>query len=170
MMPPLTAAGLLALTAVNAWLLTVLLQDHGAEAQTPVAKSEWKPKSSSAALGMPGPKPLTIYGSILAQPVFFKSRQPFVPPPPPPPLTPKAPAPAPAPVVVDPGLVLGGVIITPDVKKAYLFSRADARGAWASEGETFMGWTVQSIDAESAKLLQANRTINLQLYPPRVQP
>jgi hypothetical protein len=33
-----------------------------------------------------------------------------------------------------------------------------------------MGWTVQSIDAESAKLLQANRTIDLQLYPPRSQP
>jgi hypothetical protein len=82
MIPPLTAAGLLALTAVNAWLLTVLLQDHGPEAQAPVAKSEWRPKSSGSAAGMPGPKPLTVYGSILAQPIFFKSRQPFVPPPP----------------------------------------------------------------------------------------
>jgi hypothetical protein len=81
-----------------------------------------------------------------------------------------APAPVPAPVVVDPGLVLGGVIIAPDVKKAYLFSKADSRGTWASEGENFMGWTVQSIDAASATLLQANRTIDLQLYPPRSRP
>jgi hypothetical protein len=73
MIPPLTAAGLLALTAVNAWLLTVLLQDHGLEAPAVVAKTEWKPKSLGATLGTPGPKPLTIYGGILAQPIFFKS-------------------------------------------------------------------------------------------------
>ncbi len=170
MIPPLTAAGLLALTAVNAWLLTVLLQDHVSQAQAPVAKSEWRPKGSGSTLGMPGPKPLTVYGSILAQPIFFKSRQPFVPPPPPSPLTPMAPAPAPAPVAVDPGLVLGGVIIAPDVKKAYLFSKADSRGTWVSEGESFMGWTVQSIDAASAQLLQASRTLDLQLYPPRSRP
>src|SRR6185436_18393725 len=101
------------------------------QAQAPVAKSEWKPKASGSTLGMPGPKPPTVYGSILAQPVFFKSRQPFVPLPPAPPPVPKAPAPAPAPVVVDPGLVLGGVVITPDVKKTYLFSKADSRGTWA---------------------------------------
>jgi hypothetical protein len=166
--PPLTAAGLLALTAVNAWLLAVLLQDHGSMAQPVVAKSEWKPKSSGSTLGMPGPKPLTIYGSILAQPIFFKSRQPFVPPPPPPPLAPMAPAPAP--VAVDPGLVFGGVIITAEVKKAYLFSKADPRGTWVSEGEIFMGWTVQSIHAASARLSQANRSIELHLYPPRPQP
>jgi hypothetical protein len=144
------------------------LQDHAREAQAPVAKSEWTPKSSGSGLGMPGPKPLTVYGSILAQPIFFKSRQPFVPPPPVPPPVPKAPAPAP--VFIDPGLVLGGVIITPDVKKAYLFNKTDSRGTWASEGDSFMGWTVQSIDAESAKLLQASRTLHLQLYPPRPQP
>jgi thiamine pyrophosphate-dependent acetolactate synthase large subunit-like protein len=85
------------------------------------------------------------------------------PPPPTPPPVPQAPAPAPPPAI-DPGLVLAGVIITADVKKAYLVNKADSQGIWASEGESIMGWTVQSIDAESAKLLQANRTLDLRLY------
>jgi hypothetical protein len=168
--PPLTTASLLALTAVNAWLLTVLLQDRGSEAQPVVAKSEWRPKSTGSSLGMAGPKPLSVYGGILAQPIFFKSRQPFVPPPPAPPPPLKAPVLAPAPVVVDPGLVLGGVIITSHVKKAYVVSKANSEGTWAMVGETVMGWTVQSIDAGSAELLQGNQKIHLQLHPSRPQP
>jgi len=163
---PLTAASLVALAAVNVWLLGVVLQDHGPEAHAVAAKSEWRPKPPGSMTGVPGPKPLTVYGGILAQPIFFKSRQPFVPPPPAPPPQAKAPAPAP----VDPGLALGGIIIAPDVKKAYVVSKADSRGTWASEGDSVMGWTVQSIDAGSARLGQANRTIDLHLYAPKPPP
>ena len=165
---PLTAASLVVLAAANIWLLSVVLQDHGPEAQVVAAKSEWRPKPPSSTMGVPGPKPLTVYGGIIAQPIFFKSRQPFVPPPPPPP--PLAKAPAPAPAAVDPGLALGGVIIAPDVKKAYILSKSDSRGTWASEGDSVMGWTVQSIDSGSARLGQANRTIELHLYAPKPQP
>jgi len=165
---PLTAASLVALAAVNVWLLGVVLQDHGPEAHAVAAKSEWRPKPPGSMTGVPGPKPLTVYGGILAQPIFFKSRQPFVPPPPAPPPQAKAPAPAPAPV--DPGLALGGIIIAPDVKKAYVVSKSDSRGTWASEGDSVMGWTVQSIDAGSARLGQANRTIDLHLYTPKPPP
>jgi hypothetical protein len=161
---PLTAAGLFALAAVNAWLLSLLLQDRASEGQVLATKSEWRPKPPASAAGVPGPKPLTVYGGILAQPIFFKSRQPFVPPPPAPPPVPQAPAP-PSPPAVDPGLVLAGVILAADIKKAYLVNKADSQGIWASEGESFMGWTVQSIDAGSAKLVQANRTLDLRLYP-----
>jgi hypothetical protein len=42
-------------------------------------------------------------------------------------------------MIVDPGLVLGGVMIKNDVRKSYVFSRAGASGAWASEGDEFMG-------------------------------
>ena len=162
---PLTGAGLIALTAVNAWLLIVVLHDHRPEAQAVVATSEWKPKPPGSTTGVPGPKPLTVYGGISAQPIFFKSRQPFVPPPPAPPPLAKAPVPVPAPV--DPGLALGGVIIAPDVKKAYVLSKSDSRGIWVSEGDSVMGWTVQSIDAGSARLGQVNRTIDLHLYTPK---
>jgi len=33
------------------------------------------------------------------------------------------------------------------------------------EGESFMGWKIQSVDATSARLQQQDRTIELQLYP-----
>ena len=91
---PLTAASLMALGAVNAWLLSVVLQDRGPEPLTVAAKPEWRPEPPGSTMGAPGPKPLTVYGGILAQPIFFKSRQPFVPPPPAPPPMAKAPAPA----------------------------------------------------------------------------
>jgi hypothetical protein len=167
--PPLTAASLIALAALNAWVLAFLLQEHGPAAEAQAAKSEWKPKAPGAGAGVPGPKPLAVYGAILAQPLLFKSRQPFVAPPPAPPPAAKAPQPLPQPPP-DPGLALGGVIITPDVRKAYLVGKANALGVWASEGETVMGWTVTSIDAGSAQLLQANRTIKLDMYPQTPQP
>jgi hypothetical protein len=105
------------------------------------------------------------YRETLAHPVFYKTRQPFVPPPTtPPPATPNTAAlPAPA----DPGIALGGVAINSDLKKVYLFSKANSLGAWVREGETFMGWTVQSVGPEGAKLRQADRELRLELYPSR---
>jgi hypothetical protein len=162
--PPLIAATLIALATLNAWLIAVLRQEQSPEAEALATKAAWKPKSPSSVAGVPGPKPLTVYGAILAQPLFFKSRQPFVlPPPAPPPAA--QPPPAPPPPPADPGLVLGGVIITPDVRRAYVVSKANALGVWASEGETVMGWTVKSIEPGSAQLLQANRTLRLDMYP-----
>jgi hypothetical protein len=54
-----------------------------------------------------------------------------------------------------------------EVKKAYIFNRSDSRGAWLSEGETILGWKVESIDALTARLQQGGRSIELQLYPKR---
>jgi hypothetical protein len=97
----------------------------------------------------------------LRRPLFFKTRAPFVPRPPPPP-----PKPTPAPVVqADPGLVLGGVVINRDLRKAYLLSKADPRGAWVSEGDNFMGWKIVSVERTGAKLQQSDRMLELQLYP-----
>jgi hypothetical protein len=62
------------------------------------------------------------------------------------------------------GLVFGGVIITAEVKKAYLFSKPTARDL-GERGRNLHGWTVQSIHAASARLSQANRSIELHLYP-----
>ena len=89
------------------------------------------------------------------------SREPFVLAPPPPPRLQCCLRP----VVVDPGLVLGGVMIKNDVRKAYVFSRSNASGAWASEGDDFMGWQIRSINRTGAKLEQKGRSIDLQLYP-----
>jgi hypothetical protein len=127
-----------------------------------VDKVDWNADLSDSVAGASGRKPLEAYGEILAHPVFFKSRTPFVPD------SPKqitvAAAPPP-PVVVDPGLAVGGVMIKNGLNRAYLFSRAGQGGGWASEGEMFQGWKVTVVDKTGVKLEQGGRSIDLQLYP-----
>jgi hypothetical protein len=38
-------------------------------------------------------------------------------------------------------------------------------GAWASEGDEFMGWQIKPINRAGAKIEQKGRSIDLQLYP-----
>jgi hypothetical protein len=161
---PLAAAGLSALVGINAWLLAVVAAGIAPDDQAAVAPVDWKPNLSVSADGMAVRKPIDAYKQTLAHPVFFKSREPYVAPPPPPPPPPNVVAPPP--VAVDPGLVLGGVMINRGNKKAYLFSKADPRGTWVSEGEMFLGWTIQSVDHAGARLQQQGRAIELLLYPP----
>jgi hypothetical protein len=103
-----------------------------------------------------------MYGEILAHPVFFMAREPFVAPPSP---LPAAPQQSATPPPVDPGFVLGGVMIGRDYKKAYLFRRSDPSGNWVTEGDDLAGWTVGSVNADAVLLKQQDRTIKLQLYP-----
>lgn len=130
---------------------------------------EWTPKLSTSAERLINITPLNAYPQTTAHPIFFKTRHPFVPPPPPPP---PAPPPAPRaspspPPVVDPGLAVGGVIISGGTKKAYLFRKADKAGSWLAEGEEIMGWKVQSIDSGGAKLQKDERAVELPLYAPQ---
>jgi hypothetical protein len=165
---PLAHAGLVGLACLNAALLALTLGPPAPEAEVKaaIATAKQPPGSPKSDLGPPKRKPITAYGETLARPVFFKSRAPYVPPPPAPPPPPK-PVAAPPPAPVDPGLVLGGVVIWEETKKAYIFNKADSRGAWLSEGETILGWRVESIDVLTARLQQAGRAIELQLYPKR---
>jgi hypothetical protein len=165
---PLALAGLAGLAGLNVWLVAMVLQEHVPEPEVH--------SSTAAASRPPGPptfdskppesKPIAAYPQTLARPVFFKSREPYVPPPPAPPPLPQ-PVAAPPPAPVDPGLVLGGVVIMDGAQKAYIFNKADTRGAWLAEGETILGWKVESIDAITARLQQVDRSIELQLYPKR---
>jgi len=143
---PLTLGALLALAGLNAWLLALAVDGPAPEAGVPV--------------------PVVRPDPPLSEVAFLKTRAPYVPPPPAPPPLPK-PVAAPPSAPVDPGLSLGGVVIMEDARKAYIFNRADSRGAWLSEGETILGWQVESIDALTARLQQAGRTIELELYPKR---
>jgi hypothetical protein len=68
-------------------------------------------------------------------------------------------------MVVDPELALGGISSKRNSRRAYVFSRGGANGAWIKEGEVFMGWKVVSISKGAAKLQQARRSIDLLLYP-----
>jgi len=159
---PITMIGAAIALGVNAVLLAVILADLESNDLTAIDKVGWKNDLSQPVGGAVSQKSIEAYAQILARPVFFKSREPFVAPPPPPPPVAKAAAP---PTIVDPNLVLGGVMIESNARKAYLFSRANGGGAWISEGEEFMGWQVRSIDGSSAKLVQKDRHISLQLYP-----
>jgi hypothetical protein len=158
---PLSGAGLLLLIGLNVWLLTEVVANFYPGDQGAGAKAEWTPAWPKSIDAPPTRRLIDNYKLTLAHPVFFKKREPFVPPPPPPP-PPQVTSP---PVVVDPGLALGGIIINSAVKKVYLFTKADPRGEWRQEGEMFLGWTVQSVDASTARLRQHDRTLELRLYP-----
>jgi hypothetical protein len=159
---PLTAIGLLVLVAIIMCLLAIGIVEFSPDDDNSAGEVEWTPKLASAPGDAPSAKPINIYGEILAHPVFFMTREPFVASPPPPPVVPQQSA---APPPVDPGLILGGVMIGYDYKKAYLFRKSDPQGTWVNEGENFAGWTVQSVNANAVLLKQQDRTIELQLYP-----
>ena len=161
-MAPLRAGGLLVVLGINAGLLAIVATQLLSDDVAIVDKIAWNANLSRAVANATNRKPVEAYGQILARPVFFKSREPFVPAPPPP--SPVVAA-APPPVVVDPGLGDGGVMIKNGLSKAYLFSKAGAGGAWAGQGEMFQGWKVTSIDKAGVKLEQRGRSIDLQLYP-----
>lgn len=166
-MAPLTAISMLALAGVNGWLLTVVMHSHEPLVQEPAMAAPSAPRTSEPASSQLAIKPPSDHREILARPLFHKTREPFAPPPAPPP--PAAVKPPPPPPPADPGISLGGVAIDSAMRKAYLFNKGAPQGTWVSQGETFMGWTVQAIDANGAKLRQADRTLDLPLYERRQQ-
>jgi hypothetical protein len=153
---------MLVAVGVNAWLLVAVAAEFASGNLSVGENAVWSPQLSGASEKVPTAKPIDAYREILARPIFFKSREPFVPVPPPPPPVVVA---MPPPVVADPGLVLGGVMIKNGMKKAYVFSRANTSGAWANEGDEFLGWQIRSINGAGAKLEQDRRSIELNLYP-----
>jgi len=129
-----------------------------------VAPTEWKPNVSAADQAPPASRPIGSYEQVLAHPLFFKTREPFVSAPPlPPPLR----SVAPATLVVDPGISVGGVLISGPIRKAYLISNANQDGTWVREGDEYNGWKVQSVTAGIARLQRDDRLIELPLYPKR---
>ena len=163
---PLAALGLAALAGVNLWLLTVIFNDAASEKTMPVAAPAWDAKLPGSERGDAVAKPISAYRQMLVQPVFFKSREPYVPPRP---AAPSAPAvvvkPPPPPVVVDPGLTVAGIVIGQGMRKAFILGKSGPHGSWVAEGESLTGWKVQAIDAGGVKLQQRDQTIELQLYP-----
>jgi hypothetical protein len=159
---PLRAAGLLIVLGVNAGLLANVATQLASDGSAVVDKIDWNVNLTGSVGNATNRRPVESYGQILARPVLFKSREPFVPPPP------AAPAVTvlPPPPVVDPGLAVGGVMIRSGLSKAYLFSKAGPSGTWAGEGETFQGWKVKSVNRSGVKLEQTGRSIDLSLYPP----
>jgi hypothetical protein len=159
---PLGKAGLFIVLGVNVSLLATIATEVDSDGQKEVDSARWNPSLSLSSANATARRPIESYKEIVARPLFFKSREPFVPPPPPPPqsLTPTSPTP-----VSDPGLILGGIMINNNVRKAFVASKSGSSGSWAQEGDEFMGWQIRSIDRLGAKLEQKGRSIDLRLYP-----
>ncbi|WP_316228466.1 hypothetical protein [Bradyrhizobium sp. SZCCHNR1039] len=161
---PITAITLTATGCLNLLLVLEIGRVVLSKDVTVSGRSSWDAGLSSIAEAT-GRKPLEAYAEILTHPVFFKSREPFVAPPPPPPTPPPQPPPQAPVAVVDPGLIVEGVMIKADLSRAFLLSRGGLNGSWVSEGQAFQGWQVKSIDRTGVKLEQSGRIIELQLYP-----
>lgn len=153
------AIGLLILFGLNASLLANMVSQVRSSDMPAVDEVDWSANLPSLKTNTANRTPIEGYSQILTRPVFFRSREPFVPAPRP------AQTPLVAPTVINPGLTVGGIMIKNDLSKAYLLGSAGSGGAWTAEGETFQGWKVRSIDKTGVKLEQAGRSIDLQLYP-----
>jgi hypothetical protein len=161
---PLPLAGLVALGAINVGLLTQIIGGVIPDGNAAFEKAVWTPKLAKLDDSVAGTKAVATSDQILSRPIFFKTREPFVPRAAPSPTAAKQSSP---PVLLDPGLVLGGVMISASKKLAYLFQKSNPNGTWVKEGEHFVGWKLEFIDAGNAKLQKDGRTIELQLYATR---
>jgi hypothetical protein len=158
--PPLILLGLALLAAANVWLLLMAVQQATSEDQTAAEEPAWTPRLQGSEDARTQTTATVSYQEILAHPIFSRSRAPYVP------SAPPAPKPNPPPAAfIDPGLVLGGVMVNGTTKKAYLFQKTDKSGAWVGEGDDFVGWKVQSITADAAKLQKEAHVIEVRLYP-----
>ena len=164
---PWRAIVLAGLVSLNVGLAAIaasaLLSDDGPAP----ASVDWKPPIASAGTAPPDPKPIAGYLQTLAHPIFFKNRAPFVPPPPTPPPPPPMMRPSQSQAVADPGVLLGGIMVMQGARKAYLSRKTDPSGTWVADGEDFMGWRIQTIDAAGIVLTNGERKIDLKLYPGR---
>jgi hypothetical protein len=158
--PPLVFFGLALLAVANAWFLITAAQQTMLEDQVSAEGSGWTPRLPSLEDARTQTTATVSHQEILVRPIFSRSRAPFVPPAPP------APKPAPPPAAfTDPGFVLGGVMVNGTIKKAYLLQKTDKSGAWVDEGDDFVGWRVQSITTDAAKLQKETHVIEVLLYP-----
>jgi len=158
---PFRAIALLVGLVVNAALLICIGMEVMSDGSTDIDKPDWKADLTGSIANPAVRKPLEKYAVIFTHPVFFRTRAPYVAPP-------AAPPPMTAPLVIDPGFVVTGVIITNGVSEAYISSKASpgAGGTWTREGEAFLGWQIRSINADGVKLEQNGRSLEVQLYPP----
>lgn len=160
---PLAGSALVALAVVNFGVAVCLVQAIVAGTELNVGIPQGKPTAATqrerSALA---PKPLRAYLATLSRPVFFKTRQLYIPPPPP---APEKVEPAPV-ALAHPELTLSGIIIAAGAKRAYLVPKENpGGGSWIGEGEEIQGWQVNAISDSSVALQRSDRIIYLLMYP-----
>lgn len=116
---------------------------------------------------------------LTARPIFRVSRRPWMPPPPPeapapPPTAAAEPAPAAAPVqqVAELQVALFGLRMFPEGAEALIAKPGEATPQWLRTGEAVDGWTLTSVDGNTAKFSagEATRTIELHVPLPESAP
>jgi hypothetical protein len=130
-------------------------------------RSAWAPDAPSEAASFPKAA-VEADPVILARLVFSSIRRP----PNPRPAEPAATEPTveqsgPAEVDISPpeGLLLQGVLIDEDRRKAFVTSPADQAGVWREAGENVGGWSISHIEPGGVILSHRNREVELPLYP-----
>jgi len=82
---PLALGTLLVVGGVDAWLISTLIESATPDDRIVTAATGPAHKVQTPIQAPPSVKPIDAYNPILAQPIFFKARTPYVAPPPPPP-------------------------------------------------------------------------------------
>jgi type II secretory pathway component PulC len=64
----------------------------------------------------------------------------------------------------EPELKLAGVVVTGDLRRAYLVLKSGGDGIWVEEGEEIRGWRINAITRNGLTLQSDSHTKQLMLY------
>ena len=134
--------------------------------QLPVSALAPSPPAAAPAVADPVIQVSPAYPAIAEHPLFYPTRQPWVPPPPkaaPPAL------PAPAPTAVHPlqKYQLVGIVISEGARTALLKSSDGGKTVAISEGQQLNGWTLREISRDAAHFESAGDAYDLKFPTPR---
>jgi hypothetical protein len=134
--------------------------------QLPVSALAPGPPTAAPAAADPVAQVAPAYPAIPEHPLFYPTRQPWVPPPPkaaPPAL------PAPAPTAVHPlqKYQLVGIVISEGARTALLKSSDGGKTVAISEGQQLNGWTLREISRDAAHFESAGDAYDLKFPTPR---
>lgn len=154
-------AAVISLTGISAAFLSwSLLRPIAVNADPPGLAAALPDQPVPDLSGQPPEQPK----NLLARPVFLPSRTIAMAAPPPPPAV--APAAEVVDTTPDPDYSIGGVIITPQIRKTLLRANGGERGQWLSEGELIQGWTISSINSDRVLFARGTRRYTIELYKP----
>jgi hypothetical protein len=103
-----------------------------------------------------------ISQEVLARPLFSSSRRPFLPPPP---VVQQNAEASTLPAPASPDLVVDGIWLQGNVKRAHLKRSGDDPGEWRLVGDIQDGWRVTAITASNVTLMLDGQSVTLELYP-----
>jgi hypothetical protein len=134
--------------------------------QLPVPALAPSPPTAASAVADPVPPVSPAYPAIAEHPLFYRTRQPWVPPLPK--ATPPAPL-APAPAAPHPlqKYQLVGVVISEGVRTALLKPSDGSKTVMLSEGQQLNGWTLRAISRDALHFEAGSEAYDIKFPTPR---